>query len=278
MGATVAKALSRRSRLALVDEAISQREARLAEARREITELAGREDEAAAESLRADPLKSAFALRSPAQEARRKRVEFEKTAANLERELALLKSDRVAADAEQAGLELAERTDEARTLAAQERETRAACAKTFAQLVERWGALADVLERRSLLRSTVAGERLPSRVGVFDREAIAKWEEVAGYLVEPVPVDLRGLIEEFFESVLGPRAEDDAEALRELNRHRASLSLAAEVRTIDPSAAELAATYPDLRGEGLPTATVSGVEVRRTRSEEPAPWPDRPAA
>jgi chromosome segregation ATPase len=233
MPATVEKVLgAKRSRLARIDEGIEAREAKLAETRREIVELAGREQEAAAEALRRDPSKSAYALRSPAHELKRKRLELEKSVSVLEQELALLNSDRVAADAEQAARELGERTNEGRNLTQKEREARSACAKTFVQLVERWGALAEVLEQRSELRSTVAGERLIERLGIFDREAREAWDAVADYLVEPVAVDLRGLIDEFFESVLGARPEDDAEGLAELNRHRARYALAAEVRTI----------------------------------------------
>jgi hypothetical protein len=276
MSTTVEKVLSRRSRLAIVDEAIEQRAAKLAEARVEIEALAGREEQAAAESPRAEPLKSAFALRTPAHELGRKREALKTTIGNLEREVALLKSERVAADAEQAGRELAERTGEARSLAAKEREARIAAAKAYAALVERWNALAAVLETRSELRSTVAGEQLVERVGVFDREGVEKYERVAGFLVEPVPIDLHGFLEEAIEASTGERPGEEQEGLAELNRHRASLNLAAEVRTVDPSAHELAEVYPDLRGE-IRMAEISGAPIRRSAPVDEAPWPE-PAA
>jgi hypothetical protein len=170
MSATAAKAMGRRSRLARIDEGIDQREAKLAEAWREIVELAGREKEAAAEALRRDPSKSAYALRSPAHELKRKRLELEKGIGVLEQEIALLRSDRVAADSEQAARELGERTEEARDLVQREREARLAAGKAFAAFVACWNDLAEVLSKRSELLATVAGEQLLERIGIFDRK------------------------------------------------------------------------------------------------------------
>jgi hypothetical protein len=276
MSATVARAMGRQSRLQRIDEGIDQREAKLAEARREIVELAGREHEAAAEALRRDPSKSAYALRSPAHELKRKRLELEKGIGVLEQELALLRSDRVAADAEQGARELGERTDEARDLVQREREARLAAGKAFAAFVACWNDLAEVLSKRSELVSTVAAEQLVDRIGIFDRETIEAWEAVAGYLVTPVPVDLRGFLDEAIEASTTSRPGEEQAGLQEMNAHRRVLGLAEEVRTVSPSARELADAYPDLRGE-INRATVSGAEIRRSEPAEEAPWPERAA-
>ncbi len=276
--ATVEGVLGRRSRLAKIDAALAADEQKLEDARRRVDELAAQEDAAVAELKRADPSAAVYALRSRPQQLRQEREALERSIEGLERGIAALQAERVSADAEQAGRELAERSDEARDMQARERDARLAAAKAFVVLVERWGALAAVLEKHSGLVATVESERLVERVGLVDPEAATTWQEAACYVVTPVPTTFAALLDEALETVLGPRAEDDAEGLRELNRHRARHSLPAEVRPLNPSARELADAYPDLRAGGLPTASVSGVDVRQTGTPEVAPWPDRPAA
>lgn len=158
MSATLEKtkaAISRRSRLEIVDEALEQRRQKLASTRSEIAELEAAEEQAAAKSLRTDPLKSAFALRSPAQELRRKRTEAEKSVAHLEVEIGLLEAERVQAARERAEGLLAERTESGRELTQRERDARLAAGKVFAELAERWNALAEILGDRSELLAQV---------------------------------------------------------------------------------------------------------------------------
>jgi hypothetical protein len=121
----------------------------------------------------------------------------------------------------------------------------------------------------------VGAEQLAEKIGIFDRAVVERWEQVARFLVEPVPTTFAGLLEEAREATTGTRPDDDAEGLAELNRYRATHSLAAEVRHVSPSERELVDCWPDLRGE-IATAEVSGASIRRAQVEE-VPWPDRAA-
>jgi hypothetical protein len=283
MSTTVEKVVgARRSRLARIDQAIEKDEAALEAAQRKLVELAAAEDEAVRESKRKEPSESPYKLRSPAHLLRDEREKLDRTLSGLEKGLAALRAERVSADAEQAGRELAERTTEARNLRQKEREARMAAAKAFVALAERWNALADVLSQRSVVRTEVAREQLLHRVGLFDREAITNWEQVADYLVSPVPTTLVRFIDETIEAALGERTDVEAEheAVREINRRRRALAarnpgggddlpmIPEPVIPVDP----LHELVPDLRGE-VREAAVSGVEVRRSTMPEPTPWP-----
>jgi hypothetical protein len=273
MSATLEKAKpARRSRLEIVDEALAKDEAALEAARAKFVELAAAEDAAVAEAKHADPAASPYTLRSPAQLIRDEREKLDRTIAGLERGIVALKSERVAASAEQAARELSERTKEARRLADRERELRREAGEVFAALVERWNLLADCLGERSALVSSVALEQLIERVGIFDREARERWQEAAAFVVEPVPTTLAALLDEAFTATMGADRDPD-EGLDELNQHRARHGLPAEVRHVSPSTRELAAAYPDLRGE-VRTAEVSGVAIRRSAGPG---WPDQAA-
>jgi hypothetical protein len=208
VGATIEKVKpgGRRSRLEIIDAALAKDEAALDAARVRFVELAEAEDEAVRESKRADPAASPYALRSPAQQIPDERARLERTMDGLERGILALKSERVAASAEQAARELGERTKEASRLTERERELRRDAAAAFAALVERWNALADLLSQRSALVSRVAGEQLVERLGVFDRAARERWDETAAFVVEPVPVDLKGFLGEALASTTGARA------------------------------------------------------------------------
>jgi hypothetical protein len=263
----------RRSRVEILEAAIEERRQKLAGSLREIADLAGREDQAAAESLRADPSKSAFAVRTPASELRRKRAELEKSVSNLEKELTLLGGELGAASAEAAAAVLAERTKAAKRLAERERELRREAGEAFAALVERWNLLADCLGERSALVSSVALEQLIERVGIFDREARERWQEAAAFVVEPVPATLGAFIDEAFTVTMGADRDPD-EGLDELNKYRARHGLPAQVHHVSPSTRELAEAYPDLRGT-VRSAEVSGVEIRRPAG--PEHWPGEAA-
>jgi hypothetical protein len=274
----------KRSRVEILEAAIEERRQKLAGSLREIADLAGREDQAAAESLRADPSKSAFAVRTPASELRRKRGELEKSVANLEKELTLLGGELGAASAEEAAQELRERAKRARQLAERERTLRREAGEAFGALIEHWNALADCLSERSALAVEVAGEQLIERVGLFDREARERWEEAAAFTVEPVPVDLRSFLDELLEASTGERVDIEAEhrAIDELNARRREIAKRDPGGMTDlPPVAKpvirpnpLHELVPDLRGE-VRHAEVSGVTVRRRQVEG---WPAGGAA
>jgi hypothetical protein len=272
MSATIEKVVgSRRSRLATIDAAIEADEQALDAGRSKLVELVAAEHEAVRESKRKDPTASPYALRAPAQLLREEREKLDRSLGGLERGLEALRSQRVAADGEQAARELKERAGEARDLKQRERELRISAAKAYAQLVARWNELASVLEDRSSLVATVGSEQLVHRVGIFDPEAVAMWESVAGFAVEPVPTTFAAFLDEAIEATTGERPGEGDEGIAELNRWRATQGLAADVRHITSSARELAESYPDLRGE-IREAEVSGVPIRKVGNSEP-PWP-----
>jgi hypothetical protein len=283
MSATIEKVVgARRSRLATIDAAIEQDEQALEAARRKFVELAEAEDAAVFESKRKNPTASPYALREPAQLIRDEREKLERTILALEKGLVALQSERVAAAGEQAGRELGERTDEARSLTRREREKRMAAAKAFAALVDHWNDLAEILTARSALLAQVAGERLVEGVGIFDHETIAAWEAVAGYIVEPVPTSFRVFIDELLEAALGERTDVEAEhaAVDEINARRRAMAatnpggvddlplMPKPVIPVEP----LHELVPDLRGE-VRKADVTGVATRRLATPEP-PMPE----
>jgi hypothetical protein len=152
--------------------------------------------------------------------------------------------------------------------------------------VTNWNALADLLSERSSLAVQVAGEQLLQRVGIFDREARQRWEAAAPFVVEPVPVDLRGFLDELLDASTGERPNLEAERAEIDAQNARRRAMAAK----DPGGATdlpplpypvipanpLLELVPDLRGS-IASATVSGVEIRRSLPTEEAPWPERAA-
>jgi hypothetical protein len=223
MSAVAEKVGLRRSRLEIVTEAIEQRQAKLAEAEREIDALAAREDDAAAESLRAEPLKSAFALKTPAHELGRRRQALQTTIANLEREIALLAPERVQAEREHLARRLASVVDEGRDLLAKEKEARAAAGKALSKLAEAWDRLAPILTERSELHARIVAERLIETVGA-ETEVAGRWSTVGRFVVEPVAVDFRAFVGELLEVAFAERRDVAAERAQidEQNERRAA--------------------------------------------------------
>ena len=274
--------LTRATRLERVDEALEQRRQKLASTRDEIAELEAGEGQAAAKSLRTDPLKSAFSLRSPAQELRRKRTEAEKSVANLEREIVLLEAERVGAARERAAGLLVDRVESGRDLMQRERDARLVAGKAFAELAESWNAVSEALEQRSELLARVGHERLVEEVG-HDSEVAARWAQVSGFVVTPVPTTFAAFVDELLEAATAERTDVEAEyrAVDELNARRR------EFAKRDPGGADdlpmiprpviepnpLDELVPDLRGE-VAVATVISAPVRRARGPEAVPWPD----
>jgi hypothetical protein len=269
---TKTKPGARRSRLEIVDDALAKDEAALETAVARVAELAGAEDAAVREAKHADPAKSAYTLGSPAQTARAEREKVERSIEGLQKQILALKAERDGAAAEAAAAELDERTSAAKKLAERELEARRKAADSFVRLVDDWGELAAVLSERSALAAGVGD--LVQRVSLFRREAREHWEEVAGFLVEPVPVDLRSFLVEALEATTGERPSDDL-GLDELNRHRAGLGLPAEERYVSPSTKALCELYPDLRGT-VAVADVSGAPIRRPAGPEIG-WPGEAA-
>jgi hypothetical protein len=264
--------VKRRPRLERIDAALADDEAKLAAAKAKIAELVTAEDEAVVEAKRRDPGANPYALREPAQVARAEREKLERSLDGVLKGIAALKAERVTAEREQAAARLSEYLDDGRDLLAKEREARLAAGKLFGQVADAWNALAPLLQRRSELRAKVAGERLLELVGA-DTEVARRWEQVADFAVEPVPVDFAAFVSELLEAALAERTDVAAEhaAVADINaRRRAQAAkdpggftdlplLPKPVIADDP----LHEFVPDLR-ETLATAQVAGVGVRRS--------------
>lgn len=279
MTSTLTKAketVARRSRLEIVDEAISADEAKLATALRQSVELVEAEDAAVREAKRRDPSANPYGLRQPAQVARAEAEKVERTISGLERGLKALRADRVVAAAEQAARELAARTEEAKELVQQERAARLAAAETLSTLAAKWNVLADVLSKKSALVSAVAGEQLIERVGILDRKTTAAWEANAGYIVTPVATTFAAFVDELLEAATADRVDVEAEyaEIDAQNERRRELAkrdpggrddhpmIPYPVIPTDP----LDELVPDLRDE-VAQAEVPGVETRRSRPD-----------
>jgi hypothetical protein len=198
------------------------------------------------ESLRADPTKSAFQRGAPAYERQRKQAELERSAGNLRQEILALEGECDAAAAELAARDLAEATKEAKRLSARELELRRAFGEAFAQLAELSNELMATLGARDVLVAEVNRAGLPSRIGIFDRQAVAAFEASIVPAVEPAPSTFKELIDEALTASTGPRSsDDDPEAQREANRHRAALGLIPQSWSVSPSRQALEACYSD---------------------------------
>jgi hypothetical protein len=290
----------RRPRLQVVDEALAADEAALEAAHEKISELTVAEQEAVRASKVKDPTASPYKLGSPAQTARAEREKLERSLAGIEAGIVALQSERETAAREQAARQLVDRIEVARDLQAREREARIAAGKVFAKLAERWGQLAATLTERSALVEQVRHERLLEAVGA-DTEAAARWEQVAGYVVEPVPTSFAAFVDELLDAALRDRrdvkAERDEIDAQNLRRRAFSQNVRLDPegnpvkpREDDPGPnpgrdllpplaypapppkheQELAELVPDLRGE-VQEAKVSGAPIRRRDSRE-GPW------
>jgi hypothetical protein len=294
------KATIRRPRLQVVDEALAADGAALEAARGKISELTIAEDEAVRESKRKDPTANAYKLGSPAQTARAEREKLERSLAGIEAGIAALRAERETAAREEAARYLVDRIEEARDLQAKEREARLAAGKAFGQLAETWNKLAAVLSERNELAARVRHERLLEAVGA-ETEAAARWEQAAGYVVEPVPTTFAAFLDELLEAALrdrrdleAERADIDAQNLRRRafsqnvrlgpdgepvkppegdsgpNPGRDLLPPLAYPAPVSKHEQELAEAVPDLRA-AVAKAEISGVPIRR-RKVEPGLW------
>jgi hypothetical protein len=276
---------ARRSPVERLQDELAKRRAKIEAAKIEIADLAGKADQAAAESLKADPSNPAFALRTPAYELNRKRSELEKSIGHLEKEVLLLEGQLGAAQAEEAAAELAEFVMQAKRLAERERELRREAGEAFAGLAEVWGRLAEVLSSRSALAARVEQSGLVRRIGIFDREAEQCWQEASTYAITPVPTTLATFVDELLEASLAERTDVAAEyrAVDEINARRRAIAAkdpggASDLPPIakpiiQPNA--LDELVPDLR-ETVATATVTGAPIRRRERPETG-WPGEAA-
>jgi hypothetical protein len=278
----------RSTRLERIDAAIAEDEGKLAATEARIAELVAAEDEGVAETKRKDPSANAYQLGSAAQTARSEREKAERSVEGLTKGLFALRAERVLAARQEAARRLAAAIEEGRDLLARERDVRLAAGKAFAELAERWNALADVLEKRSELHSRVRLEQLLETVG-SDTEVAARWETVGHYAVEPVPTSFATFVDELLEAAFDQRTDVEAEflAVDEINARRRAMAatnpggaddLPPVPRPVIPEE-PLHELVPDLRGE-VRKADVSGVDTRRLATPEP-PWPEpwtQPAA
>jgi hypothetical protein len=234
-------------RVKILERELERRQERLAAVEAEIEELEAGQQAAVAEALRADPIRSAFQRGGAPAERERKQAELEKTAAHLRAEILALQGEYDAASAEQATAELREATREAKRLSERELELRRAFGEAVAALVEPAQALLALFAARDELVAQLKGAALEQRVGIFGGDAIAGWQQASVPVIEPVRT-FTALLEEAVAASTSPRASDeDQEALRELNRHRATLGLVAEQRPVSPSRQALEECYVDLR-------------------------------
>jgi hypothetical protein len=235
-------------RLEILQRELARRRGKLEAITAEIDELTAGQQAVVTESLRADPTRSAFQRGAPAQERERKQVELEKTASHLRQEILALTGEADAVAAEVAARDLAEATKEGRRLSARELELRRDFGETFAKLAQLSNELMANLAARGVLVAEVNRAELPRRIGIFDAPAVVAWEAASVPAVQPPPGTFRELLVEALEASTGERSSDeDPEALRAVNQHRASLGLAPELRSVPPSRQALEASYPDLR-------------------------------
>jgi hypothetical protein len=211
----------RRSTVERLKEAIEKRRAKLAEARAEILALEERETETARASLKSDPLKSAFTLRSPAQEAQRKRAELGKTVANLETEIVLLEAELAEADAALAERRLGEAILQARKLGEEEKETVRQAGALISSMLKPWNARVQELETRRALAERVRTDGLVQAVAGSRPDLAAKWEE-ASVPTPPEAVTFAAFLNALVEAALAdrPDVEAEREAVDALNARR----------------------------------------------------------
>ena len=267
------EAVTRRSRLEVVDEAIAADEAKLDAARRQFVELVEVEDEAVRQAKAKDALASPYKLGSPAQTARTDRDKLERSIEGLEKGLAALGAERVTAAREAASRQLVDRTEQARDLRASERSVRLAAGEVLAELAAQWEKLAPVLEQRSELLAQVRSAQLVDQVGA-DSEEAARWEAAAGYIVTPVPTTFAAFVDELLEAALAERTDVAAEYAEIDAQNERRRAIAATNPGGDTDLPPI--PYPVIPENPLDelvpllhpaTAQVAGVETRRSRPD-----------
>jgi hypothetical protein len=259
MSATAERKTNPAQRVKILGRELERRQEKLAAAESEIEELKAGQQAAVVEALRADPTRSAFQRGGAPAERQRKQAALEQTVAHLRAEILALQGEASVAAADKAVGELSEATKEARRLSRRELELRGKVGEAFAALAEISNDLMATLAARGVLMAEVGSASLLQQIGIFNRESVTAWEQASAPAVDPEPRSFRELLEEALTAATGPRSsDDDPESLRALNRHRAQLGLAAEVRLIPASRQALEEAYPDLRqvlrtAEGGPT-------------------------
>jgi hypothetical protein len=222
-------------RVQILERELARRKEKLKAVDSEIAELEAGQQAAVVEALRADPTRSAFQRGGAPAERQRKQAALQQTAAHLRAEVLALQGEYDAASAEQATTELREATKEAKRLGERELELRRAFGEAVAALVEPAQALLAIFAARDVLVEQVRGAGLEAAVGIFDGGAITAWQQESAPVIEPVRT-FAAALEQAIAASTGPRASDeDREALRELNRHRATLGLVPEQRPVSPS-------------------------------------------
>ncbi len=261
----------KRSRLEKFQAVLEQRQRKLDEARTELVDLAGKEQQAIAEALRKDPDKSAFARGEPGYEIRKKYRELEVTIAGLEKELLALQGETDAAAAEAAAAGLVAATKRAASLNRREAERVKRAGERLAELLEEWNAIAEVLGERSELIGQVVLAKLVDRAELFYAAEVAAFHEAASFPIEPVPTTFAAFVELLLEVAVERSPDEDPDDRREMNRQRVAAGLAPEPTPAGPS--ELARHLPDLRGRASVAEVSAGhAAIRRPPEEAGSPW------
>src|SRR6266536_3454775 len=225
-------------RVEILERERDRRQEKLAAALAEIETLKASRSAVVAESLRADPTKSAFERGALASEGERREAALETTARHLREEIGALEADLAAVSVELAERQLGEATIQAKRLTEDELES-----------IRKLGSLLAARERAALA-ARVRSDNLEQIVGGSRPDLLQAWQAVAVPPIEPAPRTFAECLQEAVVAATGGRSSDeDPKHLDELNRHRATLGLAAEVRPVALSRATAEACYPDLRQE-----------------------------
>ncbi len=237
-------------RVEILERERDRRQEKLAAALAEIETLKASRSAVVAESLRADPTKSAFERGALASEGERREAALETTARHLREEIGALEADLAAVSVELAERQLGEATIQAKRLTEDELESIRKLGSLLAAMVPSWNDRVRVARERAALAARVRSDNLEQIVGGSRPDLLQAWQAVAVPPIEPAPRTFAECLQEAVVAATGGRSSDeDPKHLDELNRHRATLGLAAEVRPVAPSRATAEACYPDLRQE-----------------------------
>jgi hypothetical protein len=226
----VSRAASRvvkQASLETLKKALAEKEEKLAATQAEIAKLTAEEDAAVAEAIHEHPTKSAYGVGMPAEKLRQKRRQLAATVEGLENEIPLVRAEIHKATAVKAGEALQAATENAKRLTKLELEARRKAGEKFAEFVDAWNEVADLLSERSALCARVQHEKLIETAGFFGGNTAQAWEREHRFPIEPVATSLRTLIDEVLEATTShtfrSQVDEDDEALAEANRERKRL-------------------------------------------------------
>jgi hypothetical protein len=187
-----------------------ERSAKLENLAAEIEKLEAAEKAAVAESLKADPLASAYQLGSKAQTAREKKEKLQRSREGLETERFALQAELAAGDSQEAASDLAALGKDMERLDRLERRALKEAGDHFERLGQLWRGLATIRTERAEIQQRVHAEQLRERSRFFNPEAAAAWDAGDVTPFAPVSIDFDGFIEQLVEAGKYP---DEAGAL-----------------------------------------------------------------